>query len=290
MNGKDLISIRDLKREDIEEIFSLTAKMEEKVGHGEKPLKNTIVATLFFEPSTRTKMSFETAAQRLGADLISFSSVASTSMAKGESFVDTIRTVDGYVDLIIMRHKLEGSARLASQVAMHPIVNGGDGGNQHPTQTLIDLYAIKKFKGTIKGLNVYLVGDLKYARTMRSLLYGLGMFGANVTLISPRGLEMDGGIIEEVKKQFSIEIKQSENLDLKDADVAYICRIQKERFADPYEAEKIQKEFKITEEQLHGVRSDFVLLHPLPKIDEIEPIVDKSKHARYFEQATLGVP
>ncbi len=290
MNGKDLISIRDLEKKDIEALFSVTEKMEKMLAKEENPLKNSVIATLFFEPSTRTKMSFEAAAQRLGANLISFSSVASTSMAKGETLVDTIKTIDGYVDLIVIRHKLEGSARLASQVAKHPVVNGGDGGNQHPTQTLIDLYAIKKMKKKIEGLNVYLVGDLKYARTMRSLLYGLGMFNARVTLVAPNGLEMDQGVVEEVKKLFSVDVKQTNSLDLRGADVAYICRIQKERFADPYEAEKVQKGFKITEEQLSGVKDDLIILHPLPKIDEIDPEIDKGKHARYFEQATLGVP
>jgi aspartate carbamoyltransferase catalytic subunit len=290
MQGKDLISIRDLEKKDIEEIFSAAHKMEEAMGKPEKPLKNSIIATLFFEPSTRTKMSFQAAAERLGASVISFESVALTSMAKGETFIDTIKTIDGYVDLTIIRHKLEGSARLAANVAEHPVVNGGDGGNQHPTQTLIDLYTIKKVKKKINGLKVSLIGDLKYARTMRSLLYGLAMFGADVTLVSPKGLEMDRGVVDEVKGLFSLNIKQSHELDLRDADVAYICRIQKERFADQYEAEKLQREFKITEEQLAGVKDDLILLHPLPKIDEIDPAVDRSKHAIYFEQAKLGVP
>jgi aspartate carbamoyltransferase catalytic subunit len=286
---KDLISIRDLEQRDIEGIFSLAEKMEGSLGKA-APLKGKIVATLFFEPSTRTKMSFQAAAQRLGASVISFESVALTSMAKGESFVDTIKTVDGYADLIVIRHKLEGSARLAANVAENPVVNGGDGGNQHPTQTLIDLYTIRKVKKKLKNLNVYLVGDLKYARTMRSLLYGLSMFGAEITLVSPKGLEMDPVVIQEAKEKFNAKINYTHELSLKDADVAYVCRIQKERFADQYEAEKLQKEFKITEEHLKGVKNDFVLLHPLPKIDEIDQAVDKSKHARYFEQAKLGVP
>ncbi len=290
MNGKDLISIRDLERKDIEGLISLAEKMEGELGKGKQHLKGRIVATLFFEPSTRTRLSFQAAAQRLGADVINFESVALTSMAKGESFVDTIKIVDGYADLIVMRHHLEGSARLAANVAKHPVVNGGDGGNQHPTQTLIDLYTIRKVKKKVEGLNVYLVGDLKYARTMRSLLYGLGMFGAGVTLVSPKGLEMDRGILEEAKNLFSMNIRQTHELDLRDADVAYVCRIQKERFADPYEAEKLQREFKITEEQLKGVKEDLVILHPLPKLDEIDPAVDNSKHATYFEQAKLGVP
>ncbi len=290
MHGKSLISIRDLEKKDIEELFSLTEKMEGGIGAGKTLLKNSILATLFFEPSTRTKMSFQAAAQRLGASVISFESVALTSMAKGESFVDTIKTIDGYVDLIVLRHKLEGSARLADIVSKHPVVNGGDGGNQHPTQTLIDLYTIRKAKKKLKGLNVYLVGDLKYARTMRSLLYGLGMFGSDVTLVSPKGLEMDRGVIDETKELFGTRIKQSSELDLRNADVAYVCRIQKERFADQYEADKLQKEFRITEDHLKGVKNDLIILHPLPKIDEIDPAVDASKHAIYFEQAKLGVP
>jgi aspartate carbamoyltransferase catalytic subunit len=290
MNGKDLISIRDLDRRDIEGLFSLAEKMDSGGDGGKTPLKNHIIATLFFEPSTRTRLSFQAAAQRLGASTISFEDIAATSMAKGETFVDTIKTVDGYVDLMVVRHKLEGSARLAASVAKNPVVNGGDGGNQHPTQTLIDLYTIKKIKKKLKGLNVYLVGDLKYARTMRSLLYGLSMFGADITLVSPKGLEMDAGILRETRELFMPKVKETHELDLKDADVAYICRIQRERFADPYEAEKLQKQFKITEEQLKGVKDDLILLHPLPKIDEIDSAVDKSKHAIYFEQAKLGVP
>jgi aspartate carbamoyltransferase catalytic subunit len=290
MHGKSLISIRDLEKKDIEELFLLTEKMEGLIGREIAPLKSAIIATLFFEPSTRTKMSFQAAAQRLGASVISFESVALTSMAKGETFIDTIKTIDGYVDLTVLRHKLEGSARLADSISKHPVVNGGDGGNQHPTQTLIDLYTIRKMKKKLKGLNVYLVGDLKYARTMRSLLYGLGMFGANVTLVSPKGLEMDKGVVEETKELFGTKISQQSGLNLKDADVAYVCRIQKERFADQYEAEKLQKEFRIGEEQLKGVKDDLILLHPLPKIDEIDPGVDRSRHAVYFEQAKLGVP
>ncbi|MFH1471024.1 MAG: aspartate carbamoyltransferase [Candidatus Micrarchaeota archaeon] len=290
MNGKDLISIRDLERKDIEALFSLAEKMEGEIGGSKTPLKGSVVSTLFFEPSTRTRLSFQAAAQRLGADVINFESVAFTSMAKGETFVDTIKIIDGYADLIVMRHHLEGAARLAANIAKHPVVNGGDGGNQHPTQTLIDLYTIRKIKKKIAGLNVHLVGDLKYARTMRSLLYGLGMFGANVKLVSPKGLEMDKRIVDEAKELFSIKVEQTHELSLKDADVTYVCRIQKERFADQYEAEKLQREFKITEELLKGVKDDLVILHPLPKIDEIDPAVDTSKHATYFEQARLGVP
>ncbi|MCX6777873.1 MAG: aspartate carbamoyltransferase [Candidatus Micrarchaeota archaeon] len=290
MGGKDLISIRDLAREEIEELFELTDKMDKRLASDSKPLKNAVIATLFFEPSTRTRFSFQSAAARLGADVLSLEDISTTSAAKGETFIDTIRTMDGYCDLIVIRHKLEGSARLAADVAERPVVNAGDGGNQHPTQTLIDLYSIRRFKKRIEKTNVCLVGDLKYARTMRSLLYGLGMFGANVTLVSPKGLEMDKAVISEVKSRFSASVSETNAMDFSDCDVLYVCRIQKERFADPYEAEKVQKEFRITGENLKGAKPEMVILHPLPKIDEIAPEVDASPNARYFEQAKFGVP
>lgn len=286
---RDVISIRDFGKKDIERYFKKTAEMERVLKKRKRLLRNVVVATAFFEPSTRTRLSFQTAATRLGAEVIDFS-VEISSAKKGESFVDTIRTIDGYADLIIVRHPLEGSARLAAEVAEHPVINGGDGGNQHPTQTLIDLYSIKKLKGKIGGLNVHLVGDLKHARSMRSLLYGLGMFGANITLSAPKGLEMAPEIIDETKKAFNAKIAQNDSITLKDCDVLYVCRIQKERFADPYAAERVKKEFMITEDLLKGAPEEMIILHPLPKVDEIPPSVDKSKRAKYFEQARYGVP
>ncbi|MEM3399456.1 MAG: aspartate carbamoyltransferase [Candidatus Micrarchaeia archaeon] len=292
LSVKDFISIKDITRQDFETLFARTDEMIECVRRGEKPLEgeSVVVATLFFEPSTRTRLSFETAAQRLGARVINFASVEASSMAKGETFSDTIRIVDGYADLLVIRHPLEGSARLAAYIADSPVINAGDGGNQHPTQTLLDLYTIRRLKGRIEGLNVFLLGDLKHARTMRSLLYGLGMFGANATLVAPKGLNMDRAVIEEVREKFGIEVVEKDKADLSDCDVLYVCRIQKERFFDKYEAEKLQKEFRVSGEMLASAKDDMIILHPLPKIDEIEPSVDSSKFAKYFEQAKYGVP
>jgi len=287
VNG--LISIRDLDKSGIEDYFSLTEKMEKYLESGKRTLEGTVVATMFFESSTRTNMSFQTAAKRLGADVITFGAESSSSK-KGETLVDTIKIIDGYADLLVMRHPLEGAARLADMVAAHPVINAGDGGNQHPTQTLIDLYTILKCKGKIGGLKVHLVGDLKYARTMRSLVYGLSMFNARMVLASPKGLEMDKSIIREAREKFDADIVEQNSVDLSDCDVLYVCRIQKERFADQYEAEKIQKEFRINEGYLENAKDGMIILHPLPKVDEIPEVVDESPMARYFQQAKYGVP
>lgn len=286
----DIISVRDLSREYIELLFEKAKGMEKYAAEGTSLLDGKVVATLFFEPSTRTRLSFQAAAQRLGAEVIDFGVASGTSVAKGESIADTIRIVDGYADLIVVRHAVEGTARLAADLAVHPVVNAGDGGNQHPTQTILDLYTIKKLKGKISGQNIYLVGDLKYGRVMRSLLYGLGMFGASAKLVSPKGLEMDPAAVKEVKEKFGMEVEETNEMDLAGADVIYACRIQKERFSDVYEAEKIQKEFRVTMKQIEGCRKDMIILHPLPKIDEIDPDIDRTPHAKYFEQAKNGVP
>lgn len=292
LKGRDCISIRDFEKSEIELLLDKAAEMDKalKAGKQLNLQADKIIGTCFFEPSTRTKMSFHAAAKRIGAQIINMTSVASSSMKKGETLADTMRMVDAYSDIIIIRHAVEGSARYIAEVCEKPVINGGDGGNQHPTQTLLDLFSIKKMKGKIEGLEVHLLGDLKYARTMRSLLYGLGMFGANVTLTAPKGLEMDPTYVQEVKEKFSANIKSNNKLDLSKADVGYICRIQKERFMDPYEAEQAKKAFRITPDALKGVKSDLILLHPLPKIDELDPKIDDTKYARYFEQAYLGVP
>ncbi len=283
----DLISIRDLKRETVEEILDLADDIAD--GKKKPDMKGKIIATLFFEPSTRTKLSFQSAAMRTGMQDLDFLADLS-SLKKGESFADTIKTVEGYADVLVVRHKKEGSARLAADMSEKPIVNGGDGGNQHPTQTLIDLFSIRRMKGKIKGLNVTLMGDLKHARTMRSLLYGLAMFGANVTLIAPSGLEMDPAYVKDVEGKFKVKVKTKSEPDFKDADALYVCRIQAERFADPYEAQSVMKKFRLMKEDLKGTKDDLIILHPLPKINEIDAEIDKMPQARYFEQAHYGVP
>ena len=292
MRGKDLISIRDLDKAEIEHLMKRAAEMDKLLAAGKPPplLKNKIVATLFFEPSTRTKMSFHAAIERLGAQILDLTSIESSSLKKGESLADTLRMVDGYSNLVIQRIAIEGAARFAAEICQNPVINAGDGGNQHPTQTLLDLYTIKKLKGKISGLDVCMIGDLKYARTMRSLLYGLSMFGANLTLVAPEGLEMNPAVVKEAKERFGANISEMSKLDLSKADVAYACRIQKERFADQYEAEKVQKRFRITADALKGVKDSLILMHPLPKIDEMEVAIDDTKYAKYFEQAQNGVP
>lgn len=284
---RDLISIRELEKTEIEKILSLSEQMDKN--SKSKKLNDKILVTLFFEPSTRTRLSFQVAATRLGMDYIDFSPETS-SLKKGESFIDTLKVVSGYADLLVVRHPKEGSARLAADISETPIINGGDGGNQHPTQTLIDLYTIKRTKGTLNKLNVTLVGDLKHARTMHSLIYALSMYNNDITLISPEGLEMEEGLIKEVENKFGAKIKTKNELNFKDADVLYVCRIQEERFADPYEAKRIKEQFAISNEHLKNVRDELVILHPLPKINEITNDIDKTKYAKYFEQAHYGVP
>jgi len=294
LKGRDIISIRDLNKKDLELILKNAEKME-PYAKGEKPYKlmeGKILGTLFFEPSTRTRLSFTSAIERLGGDVLGFTGVGITSIAKGESLTDTIRTVERYCDIIVMRHPMEGAARLAAEVSVKPIINGGDGANQHPTQTMLDLYTIKKLKGKIGGLNVALLGDLKYGRVMRSLTYALSMFDSKLTLISPPGLEMSRDILQEIKKKFNKTPFETNDIDagLRRADVIYICRIQKERFEDKYEAEKMQKAFRITPEVLEGCKEDIAILHPLPKVTEIDPRVDDMKAAKYFDQTFYGVP
>jgi len=292
LKGRDVISIRDIGKADVELLLKRAEEMKSSLESGKQQrlLEGKIVSTVFFEPSTRTKMCFQAAVKRLGGQVLNFTSQDSSSMKKGESLADTLRIIDGYSDMVIIRHALEGSARYAAEICNHPVINAGDGGNQHPTQTLLDLFAIMKMKGKIEGLNVSLIGDLKHARTMRSLLYGLAMFKAEITLVSPQGLEMNPKVIDEARRKFGASITEANALSLRDADVAYVCRVQKERFADPYEAELAQKRFMITADALKGAKQDLVLLHPLPKIEEIAPEIDSTKYAKYFEQAKLGVP
>lgn len=285
----DLISFRDLDKGTVEKIFGIAEDMDHQLERKKVEKLGGIMATLFFEPSTRTKLSFQSSAERLGLQVVDFLAERS-SLKKGESFTDTIKTVDGYCDVIAMRHPAEGAARLAAEVAEAPVLNGGDGANQHPTQTLLDLYTIRKLKGKVAGLNIHLVGDLKHARTMHSLVYGLGMFGAKVTMVAPKGLELEEHIIHEAEKKFNFKMESRDSIDLKDADVLYVCRVQEERFADKYEAAKVKKEFTISADYIRKGKKDLVIMHPMPKLDEIPPEVDAMPQAKYFEQARNGIP
>lgn len=283
----DVISIRDMEKKDIEGI--LDSAEAYAAGNKKSPVSGKVLATLFFEASTRTKLSFQSAALRSGMEYIDFLPETS-SLKKGESFEDTVKTVEGYADALVIRHPKEGSARLAADILGKPVINGGDGGNQHPTQTLIDLYSIRKSKGRIKGLNVTLFGDLKHARTMRSLAYALGMFEAKVTLVSPQGLEMDPSYVKELEERFRLQVQVKTEPEFSEADVLYVCRIQQERFADPMEAKRVTEKFRIKKDDLRGAKDDLAILHPLPKINEIESSIDGMKQAKYFEQAHNGVP
>lgn len=285
---KDLISAQQLQKKDVERLLASAQKMEKSISAKSVQCNNKIVATLFFEPSTRTHSSFAAAAMRLGCPILTFN-VANSSIAKGETFEDTIRMFDSYADALVLRHPQAGFAQIAADIASHPVVNAGDGGNEHPTQALIDIYTILSLKKSIKGLNVTLAGDLKHARAMRSLFYLLGMFGANITLASPAGLEMDSHLVRKVDEKFSPQISFS-RAPSKESDILYICRIQKERFASPAAAEAAQGSFRIDARFLQGAKKDMAILHPLPKHLEIPPEVDASPHAKYFQQAKYAVP
>ncbi|MEM2948224.1 MAG: aspartate carbamoyltransferase [Candidatus Anstonellales archaeon] len=285
----DVISVRDINKKMFEEIFEIAKEMDRQLKSGRVEKLDGVVATLFFEPSTRTKLSFQSASLRLGLRYIDFISELS-SVKKGESFADTVRMLDGYSDIIVIRHKYEGAARYAAEIADASVINGGDGGNQHPTQTMLDLYTILKEKGTIKGLNVRMMGDLKHARTMHSLIYALAMFGAKIAVTSPAGLEVPVDFIEEVEKKFNTKISVEDEPDFSKDDVLYVTRIQQERFADPLEAKRIMEKFRITKEAIKNAKKDMIIMHPLPRVNEIDLEIDKTPHAKYFEQAKNGIP
>ena len=286
--SKHLISIHDFSKEEIINVLSLAAKFEES--QTESFLKGKVVASLFFEPSTRTRLSFETAANRLGARVIGFSDAGNTSVTKGETLKDTIKMVSNYADLIIIRHPLEGSARYASEVTSVPVINAGDGSNQHPTQTLLDLYSILKTQGTLQNLRINMVGDLKYGRTVHSLLQAMSHFNPYFRFTAPEELKMP----EEYKEQLrlsGIKFEESENLEegIADMDIVYMTRVQRERFTDAIEYERVKNVYSLRRSMLENTRSNMKILHPLPRINEIHQDVDSSEHAYYFDQAGNGV-
>lgn len=285
---KNLVSIADCSKQQLLEILSLAAKFEENPNR--KILDGKIVATLFFEPSTRTRLSFETAVNRLGGRVIGFSDAATSSSSKGETLHDTIQIVNNYADVIIMRHYLDGAARYASQVSRVPIVNAGDGSNQHPSQTLLDLYSIQKTQGTLENLHICLVGDLKYGRTVHSLIMAMVHFNPTFHFISPNELQMP----EEYKifcRKNNIKFTESTELEgnFNDADILYITRVQRERFQDPMEYEKVKNVYTLKKSMLEDSKPNLRILHPLPRVAEIDTDVDSSEKAYYFQQAQNGL-
>jgi len=288
MKNKSLISIDDYSKEDYLEILRIAAEFEKEPV--QKILEGKVVATLFFEPSTRTRLSFESAVNRLGGRIIGFTDASSSSVKKGESLKDTILTVSNYSDLIVMRHPVEGSARYASEVATVPVINAGDGANQHPTQCLLDLYSIQKTQGTLENLNITMVGDLKYGRTVHSLIMAMSHFNPTFSFISPDELKMPNEYKRFLKTK-GIKFEEFTELgkNIKDSDIIYMTRVQRERFADPLEYEKVKNVYILKNKMLEGTKPNMRVLHPLPRVNEINEDVDVNPKAYYFQQALNGV-
>jgi aspartate carbamoyltransferase catalytic subunit len=288
---QNLISIHDLDRKMIDHILETASKMESVAVKRSKELDSKIMAVLFFEPSTRTRLSFESAMLRLGGSVLGFAEAGvSSAGGKGETLADTIRTVERYSDIIVMRHPLDGSARVAAEFSSIPVVNAGSGSEEHPTQALLDLYSIQKMKGKIDGLSISLCGDLKYGRTVHSLGMGLSHYDVKIKLAAPQALRMKPAIIEQMKKSGAdvVEVESVEEA-VKDVDVIYTTRIQKERFPDVREYDKVKDRFRITADDLSSMKEDAIILHPLPRVDELDSDVDETPHAKYFDQVYNGV-
>jgi aspartate carbamoyltransferase catalytic subunit len=288
MKNKSLVSINDYSREEHIKILDIAEEFEKKPT--QKILEKYVIASLFFEPSTRTRLSFESAINRLGGKIVGFSDTSSTSIQKGESLKDTIMMASNYADLIVMRHPKEGSARYASEISAVPIINAGDGANQHPTQCLLDLYSIRKTQGRLENLKVAFVGDLKYGRTVHSLTIALTNFNCTYHLVSPPELVLP----DSVKKHISdsdLNFYEYSSLDevIPKVDILYMTRIQKERFADPLEYEKVKNSYVLRNEMLSDAKKNLKILHPLPRVNEISVDVDESPKAYYFQQALNGV-
>jgi len=287
--GRDIISVKDFSREEIDYVLEMARVMEPMAKSGSDLLRGKILATLFFEPSTRTRLSFESAMHRLGGSAIGFAEAEIASVKKGENLADTMRVVESYADVIVVRHPLEGAARLAAEFAGVPVINGGSGAEEHPTQALLDLYTIAKEKQKIDGLSVALVGDLRYGRTVHSLAYALSLFDVRLFFVSPEMLHMRREVLEAVKgKVRAVEGSSLEEV-VEDVDVLYVTRIQKERFPDAAEYAKVRGSYRVDLKLLEKAKGDMIVLHPLPRVDEIAPEVDGTFHARYFEQVWNGI-
>ena len=289
MKKKDLISINDFSKEEYLRIMELASDFEKNPN--QDLLKGKVVASLFFEPSTRTRLSFETAISRLGGKIIGFTDSSSSSVKKGETLHDTIKMVSNYADLIVMRHPLEGSARYASEVSDVPVINAGDGANQHPTQTLLDMYSILKTQGSLDNINLFMVGDLKYGRTVHSLLMAMSEFENPIfNFIAPEELLMPSEYKLFLKNKGIRYFEHSEfNEIISEADIIYMTRVQKERFADPIEYEKVKNIYILKNEMLKNTKNNMRILHPLPRVNEINVDVDPNEKAYYFTQALNGV-
>ncbi|NCO54727.1 MAG: aspartate carbamoyltransferase [Bacteroidetes bacterium CG02_land_8_20_14_3_00_31_25] len=290
MKNKSLISIHDYSKKNYLRIMDLAEEFEKNPGKYGRLLSGKVIATLFFEPSTRTRLSFESAVQRLGGKIIGFTDAGTSSVSKGETVKDTIKTVSQYSDLIVMRHPIEGSARWASEISDVPIVNAGDGANQHPTQCLLDLYTIRQTQEKLDNLTITMVGDLKYGRTVHSLIQAMSYFSPTFHFVSPQELKMpDEYKIFLKEKNIMFEEHKDLNEVMKKSDIVYVTRVQKERFSDPIEYEKVKNAFVLKNIMLEGSKKNLKILHPLPRVNEIDQDVDSNQKAYYFKQAHNGV-
>ena len=286
---KDIISIKDFDKEKLEKIFVSTDKiMKLNPTERREIFKGKTLAYLFYEPSTRTRLSFDSAISSVGGNSLGISDISSSSTQKGESLADTVRIMSIYSDVLVLRHTLDGSSRFAAEISEKPIINAGSGTEEHPTQAIQDLYTIKKEKRKIDGLKIGIVGDLKYGRTVYSLLHGLGNYDVDVRLISPESLRVRSDSIYEIKKK--LNFTESTNIEehIDELDVLYVTRIQKERFPDEEEYLKVKGSYVVGLDLLKQMKDDSIILHPLPRIDEISTDIDNTKNAKYFEQAEYG--
>ena len=287
--GKSIISVRDLDKQKLESIFDATNKIIDMDGDQRREIaRGKTLGYLFFEPSTRTRLSFEAAMALLGGTSIGIADVLSSSIHKGETLGDTVKIISSYCDVLALRHSLDGSSRFAAEVSNKPVINAGSGTEEHPTQTIQDLFTIRKEKKKIDGLKIGIVGDLKYGRTVYSLLYGLSNYDVDVHLISPESLRIRSDSTYVIKKELSYT--ESTTLDdyIDDLDVLYVTRIQKERFPDEEEYANVKGSYVIGLDMIKKMKDDAIILHPLPRVDEISTDVDKTKQAKYFEQAEYG--
>ena len=287
----DLITMDDLSNKEIENLLDNAERLL-PVAKGDvylPLLEGKVLANMFFENSTRTRMSFETAMKRLGGSVLNFSTTGS-SVAKGETLYDTMQMIDGYADVAVIRHPRQGAAQYSADAIEIPVLNAGDGAGNHPTQTLLDLFTIREAHGTLKGLNVVLVGDLRYGRTVHSLSHALVRFGATLTLVSPESLMMPREIVSDLKEHGGEVTETSDfSATIAEADVIYMTRIQKERFPDEDEYAKVAGIYMLNAGDLGGAKKEMIIMHPLPRVEEIHPSVDSTRHARYFQQAFNGV-
>ncbi len=288
-NGRDVVSIRDFSREEIDYVLDTTDVVEPMASVGSRDLNGKIMATLFFEPSTRTRLSFESAMYRFGGNCIGFAEPKIASVEKGENLADTIRVVENYADVLVIRHPLEGAARLAAEFSEIPVINAGTGAEEHPTQAMLDLYTIRKELGRLNGLSIALVGDLRYGRTVHSLAYALSLYDIKLRLVSPSLLRMKKEVLEEVSRR--VKVQESEDLSevIPDVDVIYVTRIQKERFGSLEDYEKVRGFYRLTANDLSRAKKQMIVMHPLPRVDEIAYDVDATSHAKYFKQVWYGL-